>query len=102
MTTKEYNSVIFIAENLSPIDFLNLEIDLNDSRFVRSSRHSLSTYDCIPPRHRQIIFLTEWTNEQGQYAKMEYMYKFQHVKKPNPSIPEIYDTQNNFHSFRPF
>ncbi len=102
VTTSEYDFTIFIAENLSSTDFLNLEIDLNDSIRIRNSRNSLSTYDCIPPRHRQIIFLIEWTNEYGQTAKMEYLYRSQHVKQANNSIPEIYNAQNDFHSFRPF
>ncbi|CAF3749085.1 unnamed protein product [Rotaria socialis] len=103
VTTNQYDFIMFVAENLSPTDFLNLEIDSNDSRHVRNSRKSLSTFDCIPPRHRQITFLIEWTtNEQGQKAKMDYLYRSQHVKQSNPSVPEIYNIQNNFHSFRPF
>lgn len=87
---------------MSSTDFLNIEIDLNDSVCVRSSRNSLSTYDCIPPRHRQIIFLIEWTNEQGQRAKMDYMFRAKHVKQSNPSVPDVYNNRNGFHSFRPF
>ncbi|CAF1106978.1 unnamed protein product [Rotaria sordida] len=102
VTTKEYDFTMFIAENLSTTDFLNLEMDLNDSRYIRNSRKSLSTYDCIPPRHRQIVFLIEWTNEEGQRARMDYLYRSQYVKHANHSIPEIYNKQNDFHSFRPF
>ena len=91
-----------MVENLSTNEFLNFEIDLNDSIRVRNSRKSLSTYDCIPPRHRQIICLLEWTNEAGQSAQMDYVYRSQHVKRSNHSIPEIYDSRNDFHSYRPF
>jgi hypothetical protein len=101
-TTGEYSFTLFIAENLSSTDFLNIEMDLNDSIRVANSRKSLSTYDCIPPRHRQIIFLVEWTNEYSEPAKMDYVYKFHHVKQSNNSIPEIFNSQNDFHSFRPF
>ncbi|CAF3342047.1 unnamed protein product [Rotaria sp. Silwood1] len=102
VTTKEYDFTMFIAENLSTTDFLNLEIDLNDSKYIRNSRKSLSTYDCIPPRHRQISFLIEWTNEYGQKAKLDYLYRSQFVKHANNSIPEINNSQSDFHSFRPF
>lgn len=102
MTTGEYSFTFFIAENLSTIDFLNVEIDLNDSIRIVNSRKSLSTYDCIPPRHRQIIFLVEWINEYGEKAKMDYSYRFQHVKQLRSSVPEVFNKQNDFHSFRPF
>ncbi len=75
---------------------------MNDSVRVHNSRNSLSTFDSIPPRHRQIVFLVEWTNECGQTAKMEYLYRSQHVKQAKPSVPEINNIQNDFHSFRPF
>jgi hypothetical protein len=102
VTTGEYNFTIFIAENLSATDYLNVIIDLNDSICIRNSRQSLITYDWIPPRHRQILFLVEWTNEYGETAKMEYLYRQQHDKQANKSIPEIDNSQNDFHSFRPF
>ncbi|CAF0766322.1 unnamed protein product [Adineta ricciae] len=102
VTTTEHNFTIFIAENLSLIDFLNIEIDLNDSVHIRNSRKSLSTFDCIPPRHRQIVFLVEWTNEYGEIAKMDYLYRTHHTRHPTPSIPENYHLQNGFHSYRPF
>lgn len=102
MTTKEYDFTIFIIENLSPVEFLNLEIDLNDSIRIRNSRTALSTFDCVPPRHRQIIFLVEWANKVGEKAKLEYIYRSQHVKQARQSIPEIFHNQHDFHSFRPF
>lgn len=93
---------MFIVENLSPTDFLNLEIDLNDSIRIRNSRKSLSSYDCIPPRHRQILFLVEWANEQGEKAKMEYLYRSQYVKHAHSSVPEVFHNEGDFHSYRPF
>ncbi|CAF3716257.1 unnamed protein product [Adineta steineri] len=98
----EYDFAMFVAENISSTDFLNIEVDLNDSIRVRNSRKSLSTFDCIPPRHRQIVFLVEWTNQYGQNAKMDYSYRTQCVKQATNSVPEIYGRHTNFHSYRPF
>jgi len=33
---------------------------------------------------------------------MEYLYRSKHIRQSNNSIPEIYNAQNDFHSFRPF
>lgn len=102
VTTTEYNFSIFIAENLLVTNFLSFEIDLNDSVRIRNSRKSLSTYNSIPPRHRQIIFLVEWTNKESETAKMEYIYRSQHVQQEQQAIPDIFIAQNDFHSYRPF
>ena len=102
MTTTEYDIVMLVTENLSSTDFLNVEIDLDDSTRIHNSRKFLSTYDCIPPRHRQITFLIEWTNKCGEQARLDYSHRFEHVKRSNSSISEIYSVQNDLHSFRPF
>lgn len=94
---------IFIAENLSLTTYLNLDIDISESVFVRNSRQSLITHDCIPPCHRQIVFLTEWTHEENhQIAQMSYAYEYSHVNQANNSVPSINNFQNDFHSYRSF
>jgi len=75
---------------------------MSDGICIRNSRQSLITHDCIPPRHRQIIFLTEWTNEQNQRGEMNYVYQCSHVNQSNNSVPIIHISENDFHSFRSF
>jgi hypothetical protein len=94
--------MIFIAENLSLTNYLNLDIDMSDGRYIRNSRQSFITHDCIPPHHKQIVFLIEWANEQDQQAKMNYQFQFSHVRQSNNSVPSIDVFQNDFHSCRSF
>jgi hypothetical protein len=75
---------------------------MSDGICIRNSRQSLITHDCIPPHHRQIIFLTDWTNEQNQQGEMNYVYQCSHVKQSNHSVPIIQISENDFHSFRSF
>ena len=91
---------MFIAENLSLTNHLNLDVDTSDAICIRNSRQSFITHDCIPPGHRQIIWLTEWTHEGNQAAKMNYVFQFSHVKQTNDSVPAIDISQDDFHSFR--
>jgi len=93
---------MFIAENLSSTYYLNLDIDMSDGIGISNSRRSLITHDCIPPSHRQIVFLTEWTQQPNETAKMDYAFQYLHVNRSNNSVPAINSFQNDFHSFRPF
>ncbi|CAF1042665.1 unnamed protein product [Rotaria sordida] len=92
--------VMFIAQNLSSTNYLNIDIDMNDSMYIRSSRQSFITHDCIPPKHKQIIFLTEWINQHSQTAKLTYVYQTSFVQQSNNSVPAINIDKNDFHSFR--
>jgi hypothetical protein len=94
--------MIFIAENLSLTNYLNLDIDMSDGKYIRNSRQSFITHDCIPPHHRQIVFLTEWANEKDQEAKMSYAFQYSHVRQSNNSVPTVDVFRDDFHSFRPF
>lgn len=102
MTSSKYKLTLFIAENASTTDYLNVVVDLADSVRVRHSRQSMVTYDSIPPRHRQIIFLAEWTNDAGEKAKIEYSYQVTQSRNMNGIMPEIFMAQNCFHAHRPF
>lgn len=95
--------MIFVAENSSLTSYLNLDIDMSDGIFIRNSRQSLITHDCIPPRHRQIIFLTEWTHEEThQIGQMGYVYQYSHVQDENNPLPTINYIRNDFHSCRSY
>ena len=94
--------MIFIAENLSLTNYLNFDIDMSDGKYIRNSRQSFITHDCIPPHHKQIVFLIEWTHQQDQKPNMNYNFLFSHVRESNNSVPSIDAFENDFHSSRSF
>ena len=70
---------------------------------VRHSRHShlpFGTHDCIPPQHRQILFLTEWADKRGQAAQMSYSYSYGHHLRQSQPAPSIDISHNDLHSPR--
>lgn len=77
-------------------------IDLDDSVRIRHSRQAMVTYDSIPPRHRQIIFLVEWANDYDQTARMDYSFRTAYSDRPSQTCPEIYSHQSDLHAHRPF
>ncbi|CAF1171562.1 unnamed protein product [Rotaria sp. Silwood1] len=101
-TSGQCSFIMFIAENLSSNYYLNIDIDMSDSVYIRNSRQSYITHDCIPPHQKQIIFLVEWTNKRDQIANMSYVYQTSFIKQSNDSVPTINIDQNDFHSFRNF
>ncbi|CAF2630577.1 unnamed protein product [Rotaria sp. Silwood2] len=96
---------MLIVENRSHTHNLNFDVDVQLSRNVRHSRHSsfpYNTHDCIPPRHRQIIFLAEWIDRSGESASLNYAYSSIHDKQKRDPVPPIDTSQNDFHSPRTF
>ncbi|CAF0817246.1 unnamed protein product [Adineta ricciae] len=91
---------VFIAENLSTTDYLNIELDLSDSACIQSSRQAFITHDCIPPQHRQIIFFTEWTDTHNETPRFQYTFDYSYARLASQSIPVIDIHQHDFHSYR--
>jgi len=89
-TTKKLDSIIFVAENLSRTQFLNVGTDMADAKGVQTSRNLPITSDAIPPKYRQILFVIEWTNEQTQNStSMNYVYTYQHQYQPKGVVPAL-------------
>ncbi len=74
---------------------------MNIAKNVRHSRHShlpYKTHDCIPPQHRQIIFITEWADKSGQSAELSYNYTHGHDN--HNSDPKPWIDHGDLHSPR--
>lgn len=72
---------------------------------VHHSRHShlpYNTHDCIPPRHRQLIFITEWADKRGESAQLNYTYTHKHVTDGTEPRPKIDNFHYDLHSPRIF
>ena len=73
--------------------------NIHHSRF---SHHPHITHDCIPPRHHQIIFITEWANKHGENAQLNYSYSWKHDSRVTDSKPPIDTSKYDLHSPRAF
>lgn len=69
---EDLNSMFLVIENCSKFEYLNVEIKMSYSPDIQYSRHSLVTRDCIPPCHRQLMFLAERTGEYHQQDEPIY------------------------------
>lgn len=70
---------------------------------VRHSRHlhlPFQTHDCIPPQHRQIVFITEWADKRGQTSRLSYNYSRDHRSHQSNPKPSIDISHNDLHSPR--
>lgn len=94
---------MLIVENPSDQYNLIFDVDVQLAKNVHHSRHSnfpYNTHDCIPPRHRQIIFITEWIDKRGESACLNYSYSCSHHKRTSDPRPSIDISQHDFHSPR--
>ncbi|CAF1007734.1 unnamed protein product [Rotaria sp. Silwood1] len=105
VTPRKLEMNLFVAENLSIKDYLIVDIDMKDVKNIRHSRHShlsYNTHDCVPPRYRQVIFLTDWVDKHGESAHMNYTYSYQHDTRETDSMPKINSTKYDVHTPRAF
>ncbi|CAF3762324.1 unnamed protein product [Rotaria sordida] len=102
-TSGELGLKMLIVENQSDTHNLIFDVDVQHAKNVRHSRHSgfsFNTHDCIPPRHRQIVFLTEWIDRHGESASLNYAYSYSHDKRMSDPKPPIDTSKHDFHSPR--
>ena len=103
VTHGKLNLKLFIVENLSTSRHLCFDIDMSVARNVRHSRRAdlpFKTRDCIPPKQRQLIFITEWADRHGQSAQMKYSYSHRWEHKKREAIPPIDFSHGDLHSLR--
>ncbi|CAF1219075.1 unnamed protein product [Rotaria magnacalcarata] len=104
-TSKKLGFKMFIVENPSITNYINLDINFQVAKSVRHSRFigaPHDTHDCIPPRHRQIIFAIEWIDKTGVASSFSYSHSRSHTKQPTDPRPRISISDNDFHSWRAF
>ncbi|CAF1101217.1 unnamed protein product [Rotaria sordida] len=102
-TSGELGLKMLIVENQSDTHNLMFDVNVQHAKNVRHSRHSgfpFNTHDCIPPRHRQIVFLTEWINRHSESASLNYAYSYSHDKRMSDPKPPIDTSKRDFHSPR--
>lgn len=96
---------ILIAENQSIRNHRTVDINVRSARNLRHSRYfnrSCDTHDCIPPRHRQILFFSERMYKQDGKMQLAYSYRLHHDKEVTDSRPAIDTSQGDIHSPRAF
>ncbi|CAF3765660.1 unnamed protein product [Rotaria socialis] len=104
-TSNKLRFRVFIVENLSITNYLNLDVNIQIAKSVRHSRFigaPHATRDCIPPRHRQIVFAIEWIDKTGVATSLSYSYLHSHTKQPTDPRPPISISGKDFHSWRAF
>jgi hypothetical protein len=104
-TSSKLGLKIFVAENLSTSRNLIVDIDMTIAKNVRHSRYAhlpYKTHDCIPPRYRQVIFITEWADKRGESAQLNYTYSHNHDSQKTDPRPSIDSSHNDLHSPRAF
>ncbi|CAF4873840.1 unnamed protein product [Rotaria sp. Silwood1] len=105
ISSGKLGSKIFIVENLSTTKWLSLDMDIKHATNVHHSRLinlPNKSHDCIPPRHRQVVFIAEWTEKQGKSAILNYSYSYRHEKQATDPRPSINISQYDLHSPRAF
>ncbi|CAF4161508.1 unnamed protein product, partial [Adineta steineri] len=103
--SKDSAMLVFIAENLSTKSYLSVEVTMNIARCIHHSRCSqlpYNTHDSIPPRYRQVIFITEWTHKRNESAQLSYSYLHRFSTQTSDSIPTINTFKHDLHSPRAF
>ncbi|CAF1657448.1 unnamed protein product, partial [Adineta ricciae] len=104
-TSSKVAMKIFVAENSSSAQYLNVNIGVNVATNVRHSRHvdlPYHTHDSVPPRHRQLIFITEWTEKHNGLTYLSYSCSYKQESRTSESLPDIDSAQHDLHSPRPF
>ncbi|CAF4057136.1 unnamed protein product, partial [Adineta steineri] len=91
---------LFVAENKSKTHFLSVNMDITQAKNIRHSRYSFRTQDFIPPCHRQLICIVEWTNQDDQLAHLSYTHTLTLTEEWQNSIPYVDADQNDLHTPR--
>ncbi|CAF4551610.1 unnamed protein product [Rotaria sp. Silwood2] len=94
--------MLLIVENRSTNYHLNFDTNMIQSRNIQHSRLSWTTHDCIPPYHRQLIFITEWTDKFHPMNNFTYNLTYEHSTQITGAIPEIDSYLDDVHTPRLF
>ncbi|CAF4931148.1 unnamed protein product, partial [Rotaria sp. Silwood1] len=102
ITPKKIALMLLIVENRSINDYLNIDTSMTQSRNMKHSRLSWTTHDCIPSYHRQLIFITEWTDESHSMNNSSYNLTYEHSTQITNAVPEIDSYLDDLHTPRLF
>ena len=93
----------FVIENTSPDHMLNVNVKMTESTGIQSSRNSTSTIDCVPPKHRQLLFLMEDINESEKMTHVHhpYTYTYKHTSAERRPPQPMISRADDIHAPRP-
>jgi hypothetical protein len=94
--------MLLIIENWSSSNYLNIDINMDHSENIQHSRDSSITHDCIPPYHRQLIFITEWAGEHRSSSCPTYNLTYGHTTHINEAKPAVSIYSDDLHTPRLF
>ena len=102
-TTLRRQEVEFVVVENQTIDrHLHCNLNIANANHIRHSRQAFHTIDCVPPRHRQLICILEWTDQASRVAHMSYSDVPVVHNTRCSSTPSILTNQGDIHSPRPF
>ena len=102
VTPNEIHSVFAVVENWSSTDHLTIDISMAQSDNIQHSRGATTTHDCIPPYHRQLIFITEWIAGHRSSSDPTYDLTYQHSTIVTPAKPVVNSYLDDLHTPRLF
>jgi hypothetical protein len=102
ITPKEIQSKLLIIENWSSSNYLTIDTSMTRSNNIQYSRDSSVTHDCIPPYHRQLIFIAEWTGEHRSASYPTYHFTYEHITHMNHTKSVVNSDLDDLHTPRLF
>ena len=102
-TSRKSASFILMVQNLSRERNFDVDINITEGRNIfhsRCSRLPNTMHDSIPPRHSQILFLTEWSDKQRSACSFNYSYSYKHTNRESSPKPTIDRNRGDLHSPR--
>ncbi len=94
--------MLVVVENRSSSNSLSISTTMAQLNNIRYSRDSEVALDCIPPRHRQLIFIAEWTNEHRSSSYPAYDFDYEHITQKNHAKSIVRSDSDNLHTPRPY
>jgi hypothetical protein len=102
VTPKEIKTMFLIIENWSSSNYLSIDTDMSHLKNIQHSRYSSNTHDCIPPYHRQLIFITEWIGEHHSFTSPTYNLTYGHTTQITDAKPVVSSYFDDLHTPRIF
>ena len=102
VTSHRFDAKMIVIENQLTNHYLTFNMAIIEAENVRHSRQNFRTLDCIPPRHRQLICILEWTQQRGRMAHVSYVTSQRISGGWHHAQPPIAIDKDDLHSPRPF
>jgi hypothetical protein len=94
--------MLLVVENWSTSNHVNIDINITHSSNIQYSRCSSTTHDCIPPYHRQLVFINEWIGEHRSLNYPKYDVTYKHNMQITDAKPAVSSYLGDLHTPRLF